>query len=131
MAATSRSRPCVEVDIHDDHSQSHAHLHSHNRSEIASTDAALGELSLNSIHNIKRKTSIESLARRLDNFHIHGGDKVKKAGKSLITSKDIVFGSGSGIEGKVWGGGKEGHECATGTHTIRRRREHQPSCRGQ
>ncbi|KAK4251658.1 hypothetical protein C7999DRAFT_10612 [Corynascus novoguineensis] len=66
MATTSRPRPCVELDIQDDH-----HTHT-------TTTPALGEVSLNSIHNIRRRTSVESLARRLDSFHIHNSDKENK-----------------------------------------------------
>ena len=96
MAATSRSRPCVELNIHDDHS------HSHRGSALAinTTDTALGELSLNSIHKIKRKSSIESLARQLDNFHIHGDKENQsrasaeaRGASTVLTTKDIVSGS--------------------------------------
>ncbi|KAG7285291.1 hypothetical protein NEMBOFW57_009913 [Staphylotrichum longicolle] len=73
MATTSRSRPCVELDIHDDHS------HQVSTSSKPEPETALGELSLNNIHNIKRKSSLESLARQLDNFHIHGNDKENKS----------------------------------------------------
>ncbi len=64
---------------------------------INTTDAALGELSLNSIHNIKRKSSIESLARQLDNFHIHGDKENQsrasaeaRGASSVLTTKDVV-----------------------------------------
>lgn len=73
MATTSRSRPCVELDIHDDHS------HQVSPSSKPEPETALGELSLNNIHNIKRKSSLESLARQLDNFHIHSNDKENKS----------------------------------------------------
>ncbi|KAK4042312.1 hypothetical protein C8A01DRAFT_14096 [Parachaetomium inaequale] len=71
MATTSRPRPCAELDIHDDHS--------HKEVPLDTTTSALGELPLNNIHNIRRKTSIESLARRLDNFHIYNSDKENKS----------------------------------------------------
>lgn len=67
---------------------------------INTTDAALGELSLNNIHNIKRKSSIESLARQLDNFHIHGDKENQSRASaeargvsSALTTKDTVCGS--------------------------------------
>ncbi|KAK3904607.1 hypothetical protein C8A05DRAFT_13535 [Staphylotrichum tortipilum] len=89
MATTARSRPCVDLDIHMDH---HAHDH-----------PALGELSLNSIHNIKRRSSIESLARQLDNFHICSVDKENKSRAAaeakvpapLPDTKDLVCGGGT------------------------------------
>lgn len=71
MVITSRPRPCVELDIHDDHS--------HKASSSGFTTSTLGELPLNSIHNTKPRTSIESLACQLDNFHIHGSDKENKS----------------------------------------------------
>jgi hypothetical protein len=71
MATTLRSRPCAELDIHDDHS--------HKEAPLDTTTSALGELPLNNIHNIRRRTSIESLARRLDNFHIYNSDKENKS----------------------------------------------------
>ncbi|AEO61594.1 hypothetical protein MYCTH_2311903 [Thermothelomyces thermophilus ATCC 42464] len=79
MATTPRPRPCAELDIHDDHSHY--------------TTTALGELSLNKVHNIRRKTSVESLARRLDNFHIHNSDKENKSRlrSAGAASQDPVF----------------------------------------
>ncbi|KAL2174299.1 uncharacterized protein P884DRAFT_332162 [Thermothelomyces heterothallicus CBS 202.75] len=79
MATTARPRPCAELDIHDDHSHY--------------TTTALGELSLNKVHNIRRKTSVESLARRLDNFHIHNSDKENKSRlpSAGAASQDPVF----------------------------------------
>ncbi|KAH6850988.1 hypothetical protein B0I37DRAFT_414344 [Chaetomium sp. MPI-CAGE-AT-0009] len=67
MATTLRPRPCVELDIHDDHS--------HKDIPCDTTTSALGELPLNNIQNVRRRTSIESLARRLDNLHINNSDK--------------------------------------------------------
>ncbi|KAK3297718.1 uncharacterized protein B0H64DRAFT_357766 [Chaetomium fimeti] len=67
MATTLRPRPCVELDIHDDHS--------HKDTPCDTTTSALGELPLNNIQNVRRRTSIESLARRLDNLHINNSDK--------------------------------------------------------
>jgi hypothetical protein len=92
MVTTSRARPCVELDIHDDHS--------HKASSSGATTSALGELPLNNIHNFRPRTSIESLAYQLDNFHIHGSDKENKsrlaadASPSRVSSstKDIVCG---------------------------------------
>jgi hypothetical protein len=68
MAATSRPRPCVDDFIHDDHSHTDYHL---SGSQTTTTTTALGELPLNSVYGIKpRNTSIDSLALRLDGFHI-------------------------------------------------------------
>lgn len=67
MATTLRPRQCVELDIHDDHS--------HKDIPCDTTTSALGELPLNNIQNVRRRTSIESLARRLDNLHINNNDK--------------------------------------------------------
>lgn len=66
MAATSRPRPCVDDFIHDDHSHTDHHV-----SGSQTTTTTLGELPLNSVYGIKpRNTSIDSLALRLDGFHI-------------------------------------------------------------
>ncbi|KAL2131136.1 hypothetical protein VTI74DRAFT_5521 [Chaetomium olivicolor] len=62
MAATARPRPCVELDIHDD-------------------SLILGELPLGNIQNVKqgiRHSSVESLVRQLDSFHLHSVDKENK-----------------------------------------------------
>lgn len=99
MATTSRSRPCVELDIHDDHS--------HRPSDSGATTAALGQLPLNKIHNSKPRSSIESLAHQLDNFHIHSSDKENRSrvaaetstisrAASAAPSKDIIRGSSQG-----------------------------------
>ncbi len=68
---------------------------------INTTDAALGELSLNNIHKIKRKSSIESLARQLDNFHIYGDKENQsrtsaepRGASAALTTKDTGFDSG-------------------------------------
>ena len=114
MATTARSRPCVDLDIHmDSHTQQHHHLHQHHQhpryqqphalahgAAATTTEAALGELSLNSIHNIKRRSSIESLARQLDDFHICSIDKENKsraaadikAPAAVPDTKDVVCG---------------------------------------
>ncbi|KAK4122613.1 hypothetical protein N657DRAFT_575285 [Parathielavia appendiculata] len=72
MAASARSRPrAVEIHIHDDHS--------HKETPSGTATSALGELPLNNIHNLKSRSSIESLAHRLDNFHIYSSDKENKS----------------------------------------------------
>jgi hypothetical protein len=72
MATSARSRPSVvDLDIHDD--LSHKELPS------GTATSALGELPLNSIHNLKPRSSIESLANRLDNFHLYNSDKENKS----------------------------------------------------
>jgi len=93
---------------HHHHHNRHHHHHIHQNHPQAATvtasttEAALGELSLNSIHNIKRRSSIESLARQLDNFHICSVDKENNSraaaeAKVLVTApdtKDVVCGGG-------------------------------------
>jgi hypothetical protein len=76
MATSARSRPSVvELDIHDDHS--------HKKQPSETATSALGELSLNSIHNLRSRSSIESLANRLDNFHLYSSDKENKSRLTL------------------------------------------------
>ena len=102
MATASRTRPCVELGIHDDHS--------HKASGSGATTSALGELPLNNIHNFRPRTSIESLAHQLDNFHIHGSDKENNsrlaadASPSRVSSatpstKDIACGHSHELSG--------------------------------
>ncbi|KAK4157488.1 hypothetical protein C8A00DRAFT_29637 [Chaetomidium leptoderma] len=83
MAATSRSRPCVDLDnIHDDHS--------HKELPWGTSTSALGELALNKIHNTKPpRSSIESLARQLDSFHIHSSDKENKSRLAVETPSRV------------------------------------------
>jgi hypothetical protein len=82
MATASRARPCVGLDIHDDHS--------HKASGSGATTSALGELPLNNIHNFRSRTSIESLAHQLDNFHIHGSEKENKSRFAADASPSLV-----------------------------------------
>ena len=101
MAATSRSRPYVEVDIHDDHS--------HKPSPSGTITEALGELPLKNIHNIKpRITSVESLVRQLDNFHIHTADKENKTRVTVETTTSVTTTATIDTKDTVRGNAQEG-----------------------
>ncbi|KAL2160075.1 hypothetical protein VTH06DRAFT_1730 [Thermothelomyces fergusii] len=80
MATTPRPRPCTELDVHDDHSHC--------------TTAVLGELSLNKVHSIRHKGSVEDPSRRLDDLQILHRDKEYNSSfqpEGGAASRDPVF----------------------------------------
>ncbi|KAL2155349.1 hypothetical protein VTH82DRAFT_90 [Thermothelomyces myriococcoides] len=83
MPTTPRTRPCAAgLDIHDDHSHDNT------------TATTLGKLSLNQVHNIRRKASVESLSRQLDDLHIHNSDNKENKSRLLpgeVASRDPAF----------------------------------------
>ncbi|KAK4101422.1 hypothetical protein N658DRAFT_515944 [Parathielavia hyrcaniae] len=89
MATTAPSRPrAAELHIHDDHS--------HKETASGTATSALGVLPLNSIHNLKTRSSIESLACRLDNFHIYSSDKENKSRPTLGSVSRVESAAPSG-----------------------------------
>lgn len=96
MATTARSRPGGGFDIHDDHT------------------LALGELPLSNIQNIQTiSSSIESLARQLDNFHIYNNDKENKLSCAVEVSSTQVEASSLDIDGNS----PEEFHAPAGAHT--------------
>ncbi|KAK4139322.1 uncharacterized protein C8A04DRAFT_15959 [Dichotomopilus funicola] len=87
MATISRPRQYAEPDIHNDLCQKE----NANSIPYGVASSALGELPLNSIHNVgDRKTSVESLAHRLDGFHLNNPDKENALRPSTGTGFQVL-----------------------------------------